>query len=134
MTLWYLRDDGQALPHTPQEQPVCQGTPEYAAGLASVPPPEKVTQPPAFLTIITSMFMHGGWLHIIFNMLFLWVFGNNVEDSMGRLRYLFFYLICGVAAAAVVTDRARVHDGREPGVPRAVQARRQQRARAAESA
>jgi membrane associated rhomboid family serine protease len=49
--------------------------------------------------IITSMFMHGGWAHIGGNMLFLWVFGNNIEDSMGHLRFLAFYLICGVAAA-----------------------------------
>ena len=45
------------------------------------------------------MFMHGGWLHIAGNMIFLWIFGNNVEDSMGRLRYVFFYLLGGLAAA-----------------------------------
>jgi membrane associated rhomboid family serine protease len=50
-------------------------------------------------TPLTSMFLHGGWLHIIFNMWFLWVFGNNVEDSMGRVRFLAFYLLCGLAAA-----------------------------------
>ena len=48
--------------------------------------------------LFTSMFMHGGWEHIIGNMLFLWVFGNNIEDSMGHARFLLFYLICGVAA------------------------------------
>jgi membrane associated rhomboid family serine protease len=48
--------------------------------------------------LFTSMFMHGGWEHIIGNMLFLWVFGNNIEDSMGHTRFLVFYLICGVAA------------------------------------
>jgi membrane associated rhomboid family serine protease len=47
------------------------------------------------------MFLHGGWLHLIGNMWFLWVFGNNVEDSMGRVRYLVFYLLCGIGAAAV---------------------------------
>ncbi len=47
------------------------------------------------------MFVHGGWLHIIFNMLFLWIFGNNVEDTMGRFRFLVFYLVCGLAAAAL---------------------------------
>lgn len=52
------------------------------------------------LTPLTSMFLHGGWAHIIGNSLFLWVFGNNVEDSMGPGRYLAFYLICGLAAAA----------------------------------
>jgi membrane associated rhomboid family serine protease len=51
------------------------------------------------LTPITSMFLHGGWMHLIGNCLFLWVFGNNVEDSMGRLRFILFYLLCGVAAA-----------------------------------
>lgn len=51
------------------------------------------------LTILTSMFMHGGFLHIAFNMLFLWVFGDNVEDRMGHFRYLVFYLLCGAIAA-----------------------------------
>jgi membrane associated rhomboid family serine protease len=51
------------------------------------------------LTILTSMFMHGGWLHIIGNMWFLWIFGDNVEDAMGPVKYIIFYLTCGVAAA-----------------------------------
>jgi membrane associated rhomboid family serine protease len=55
---------------------------------------------PAWLTVLTSMFMHGGWLHLIGNMWFLWIFGNNVEDSTGRIRFLVFYLLCGVLAAA----------------------------------
>jgi len=54
-------------------------------------------------TPLTSMFLHGGWLHLIGNMWFLWVFGNNVEDSMGHARYLAFYLLCGLAAAAAQT-------------------------------
>ena len=54
--------------------------------------------PPWWATILTSMFMHGGWLHIIGNMLFLWVFGNNVEDAMGRLRFALFYVLAGAAA------------------------------------
>lgn len=49
--------------------------------------------------LLTSMFMHGGWLHLISNMLFMWVFGNNVEDSMGHVRFLVFYLLCGLVAA-----------------------------------
>ena len=59
-------------------------------------------------TPITSMFLHGGWGHLLGNLLFFWVFGNNIEDSMGRLRFLFFYLLCGVIAAAshVVLDPA----------------------------
>jgi membrane associated rhomboid family serine protease len=54
----------------------------------------------------TSMFMHGGWLHFIGNMWFLWVFGDNVEDEMGPVRFVAFYLLCGLAAAAaqIVTD------------------------------
>jgi membrane associated rhomboid family serine protease len=56
---------------------------------------------PAWYTIVTSMFMHGGWLHLIGNMWFLWIFGNNVEDSMGHARFLVFYLLCGLAAAAL---------------------------------
>jgi membrane associated rhomboid family serine protease len=51
------------------------------------------------LTLVTSMFMHGGWLHLIGNMWFLWVFGDNVEDCLGHGRYVFFYLVCGAAAA-----------------------------------
>ena len=51
-------------------------------------------------TPLTSMFLHGGWGHLLGNMLFFWVFGNNVEDSMGRGRFLLFYLLCGLAAAA----------------------------------
>ena len=54
---------------------------------------------PAWATIFTSMFMHGGWLHLGGNMLYLWIFGDNIEDSMGHGRYLAFYLLCGTAAA-----------------------------------
>jgi membrane associated rhomboid family serine protease len=61
-------------------------------------------------SIITSMFMHGGWFHIIGNMWFLAVFGDNVEDALGSVRFILFYLLCGVAAAAlqVVTDSRSV--------------------------
>jgi membrane associated rhomboid family serine protease len=54
---------------------------------------------PAPLTVLSSMFLHGGWLHLIGNMLYLWIFGNNVEDSMGHRRYIVFYVLCGVLAA-----------------------------------
>jgi rhomboid family protein len=50
-------------------------------------------------TVLTAMFMHGGWLHVIGNMWFLWIFGDNVEGAMGRLRFIAFYLVCGLAAA-----------------------------------
>jgi membrane associated rhomboid family serine protease len=52
---------------------------------------------PEELTLFTYMFLHGGWLHLIGNMLFLWVFGDNVEDDMGHVRFLVFYLLCGIA-------------------------------------
>jgi membrane associated rhomboid family serine protease len=53
---------------------------------------------PAGLTVISSMFLHGGWMHLIGNMLYLWIFGNNIEDSMGHIRYIVFYVVCGIAA------------------------------------
>jgi membrane associated rhomboid family serine protease len=49
--------------------------------------------------LLTSMFMHGSWMHLLGNMWFLWIFGDNVEDSMGHLRFVVFYLLCGLAAA-----------------------------------
>jgi membrane associated rhomboid family serine protease len=55
----------------------------------------------SWYTVITSMFMHGGWMHIIGNMWFLWIFGDNVEDAMGTPRFIVFYLLCGLAAAAL---------------------------------
>ena len=54
----------------------------------------------SYLTLVSSMFMHGGWMHLIGNMWFLWIFGDNVEDAMGPARFVLFYLLCGVAAAA----------------------------------
>jgi membrane associated rhomboid family serine protease len=56
---------------------------------------------PYFLTILTSMFIHGSWGHILGNMLFLWIFGNNIEDHLGHGKYLLFYLVGGVVAAIV---------------------------------
>ena len=54
-------------------------------------------------TVVSSMFMHGGWLHLVGNMWFLWIFGDNVEDAMGHIRFVAFYLLCGFAAAAAQT-------------------------------
>jgi membrane associated rhomboid family serine protease len=71
---------------------VCEDSPEYDGST-------KQDAPPWWVTVFTSMFMHGGILHIAFNMLFLWIFGNNVEDSMGRPRFVLFYLLGGIAAA-----------------------------------
>lgn len=61
-------------------------------------PPDSLR--PAFLTVFTSMFMHGGLFHIFGNMLYLWIFGNNVEDEMGHGRFVVFYFLCGIAATA----------------------------------
>jgi membrane associated rhomboid family serine protease len=74
---------------------ICQGQP----GVRGTPQP----QPPTWFTALSSMFMHGGLLHIGGNMLFLWVFGNNVEDAMGRVKFLIFYLLGGLAAMALQT-------------------------------
>jgi membrane associated rhomboid family serine protease len=81
---------------------VCQGTPEFQrasqAGQVAM-----LDSPPWWVTVFTAMFIHAGWLHIIGNMLFLWIFGNNVEDSVGRLRFLLFYFLSGIAATALLT-------------------------------
>jgi len=68
---------------------------EMGSGLACL-----VDDGRAPLHVLTSMFLHGGWAHLLGNMWFLWLFGNNVEDSMGRLRFLWFYLLSGLGAAA----------------------------------
>lgn len=72
-----------------------------------------------YLTLLISMFMHGGWMHLGGNMLFLWIFGDNIEDRLGHLRYLLFYLICGVLAslAHVFTTVALAHNASETLVP-----------------
>lgn len=51
--------------------------------------------------LVTSMFLHGGWMHLIGNMWFLWIFGDNIEDILGHFKYLLFYLLCGIAAAVI---------------------------------
>lgn len=73
--------------------------PAAAFGSRQLPPELHIL--PAGLTVFTSMFLHGGWLHLIGNMLYLWIFGDNVEDAMGHGRFLVFYLVCGLAAALV---------------------------------
>jgi membrane associated rhomboid family serine protease len=61
--------------------------------------PGSIAVIPPFLSIFTSMFLHGGWMHLIGNMWFLWIFGNNIEEAMGGIRYLSFYLVCGFIAS-----------------------------------
>jgi rhomboid family protein len=61
--------------------------------------PDQLAAIPPVMSLFTSMFLHGGFMHIIGNMLYLWIFGNNIEDAMGRARFLIFYLTCGVLAA-----------------------------------
>ena len=62
------------------------------------PIPNELVHVPEFLTLITYQFLHGDIIHLASNMIFLWVFGDNVEDAMGHLKYLVFYLVCGIAA------------------------------------
>jgi membrane associated rhomboid family serine protease len=68
--------------------------PGIPGGILEAPGPS-----PIYLTLITSMFLHGGWAHIFGNMLYLWIFGDNIEDEFGHLKYLIFYFICGIVAA-----------------------------------
>jgi membrane associated rhomboid family serine protease len=70
--------------------------PATLIGGKSLPPDLYLIPPEA--TVVTSMFLHGGWMHLIGNMLYLWIFGNNVEDAMGHTRFIVFYLLCGIAA------------------------------------
>ncbi len=69
---------------------------EYAAGHDLSP----LVAAPFWTTLFTSMFLHGGWMHLGGNMLYLWIFGDNIERSMGAVKFLFFYLVCGLAASA----------------------------------
>jgi membrane associated rhomboid family serine protease len=82
---------------------VCPGTKDYAKAveIGRANPgatPIKINEAPWWETLFTSMFMHGGFLHIAGNMLFLWVFGNNIEDRLGRLKFALFYLLAGLIA------------------------------------
>jgi membrane associated rhomboid family serine protease len=61
--------------------------------------PQAIAMVPPEATLLTSMFLHGGWMHLLGNMLFLWIFGNNIEEALGHGRFLVFYLLCGLAAA-----------------------------------
>jgi membrane associated rhomboid family serine protease len=69
---------------------------ELTASLSGIPVNQPIPEP---LTLVTSQFLHGSWPHILGNMLFLWIFGNNIEDQLGHVKYLIFYLACGALAA-----------------------------------
>lgn len=85
-------------PRAAQEAVYALGAiPAVIFGERALPPDLAVV--PSYVTLITSMFMHGSWMHLIGNMVFLWVLGDNIEDAMGHWRYIAFYLISGVAAA-----------------------------------
>jgi membrane associated rhomboid family serine protease len=84
---------GKECDFDPSVGVVCEGQP----GITGAPSP----QLPTLVTIFTAMFTHGGLLHLGGNMLFLWIFGNNVEDAMGRVKFLIFYLLGGIAALAL---------------------------------
>jgi membrane associated rhomboid family serine protease len=71
--------------------------PALLTGQASLPPGIEVIPPAA--TVFSSMFLHGGFMHLAGNMLYLWIFGDNIEDSLGHVRFAVFYVLCGVAAA-----------------------------------
>ena len=82
---------------------VCPGTKDYRDAVAigrqnPAAQPIHINEGVWWATLFTSMFMHGGWLHIAGNMLFLWVFGNNIEDRLGRLKFLLFYVLAGLIA------------------------------------
>lgn|SRR5678815_4543959 len=64
-----------------------------------VKPPQTAGPTPIYLTLLSSMFMHGGYMHIGGNMLYLWIFGDNVEDAMGHIKFIIFYLLCGIIAS-----------------------------------
>jgi membrane associated rhomboid family serine protease len=95
----------QVSPQQFQAGVVCPGTKDYAEAVARSRAhpqddlgPFQIDQKPWWVTLFTSMFMHGGFLHIAGNMLFLWVFGNNIEDRLGRVKFLLFYLLAGLIA------------------------------------
>jgi membrane associated rhomboid family serine protease len=89
--LWQLDQNGRVILYTYGMIP---------AELFGLWRPPRIYQAlPPWATILTSMFLHGGWFHLIGNMLYLWIFGNNIEDVLGRGRYLLLYLCCGAVAA-----------------------------------
>ena len=92
LTIWFLVQ-GAGTPEALEASVTHFGT--YPCEVTGACPTQGVS---GYASLVTSMFMHGSWEHILGNMLFLWVFGNNIEDSMGHIRFILFYLVCGVAA------------------------------------
>lgn len=88
-----------SLPQALEESFIYQygAIPAVVFGNASLPP--DLVALPALASLLTSMFLHGGWMHLIGNMLYLWIFGNNIEDVMGHARFVVFYVTCGILAA-----------------------------------
>ena len=76
------------------------GTKTIEAGGQSIPINLFPGPTPIYLTLLTSMFMHASWMHIIGNMLYLWIFGDNIEDRIGHVKFVVFYLLCGLVASA----------------------------------
>jgi len=70
-----------------------------ASLLGTINLPTELEKVPPYMTILTSMFMHGGWMHLIGNMLYLWIFADNIEDDLGKTKFILFYLLSGAAAA-----------------------------------
>ena len=75
-----------------------QFTASLTGGVIRSPLPDVTSQPPEWITLVSSQFLHGSWSHVLGNMLFLWIFGNNVEDKLGHAKFLLFYLGCGILA------------------------------------
>jgi rhomboid family protein len=96
------KDCAVGADRTRRPQIVCEGTSDYDRALTlheqGRAPFVPLDSPPWWQTVFTAMFLHASWLHVLGNMLFLWIFGNNIEDSMGRVRYVLFYLLAGIAA------------------------------------
>jgi membrane associated rhomboid family serine protease len=108
MAWWYLQ--GAGLSEAALTDSVCAlgAIPAEVTGRVGGGPEPCALGGLTWQALFSSMFLHGSWMHLIGNMWFLWIFGNNVEDSMGHLRFLLFYLIAGVAAAGahIFTDPA----------------------------
>lgn len=92
------------IPLPPQQQPRGVRDPRIRPAAAKARFREVVLSTettPTLATMITCMFLHGGWLHLVGNMWFLWIFGNNIEDHLGHIRFVLFYLVCGLIASLV---------------------------------